>query len=289
MKVKSLIVLALLAVIGCGGAGGGGGDSPSFVGCYVLGSLGDMGNAVSTLGDPNADAAMYAEVQYQEAFWNIPTGVSVFQESQGMNSFSRPDGNIYMGVNHFWTTLNNAGSYAVMGVLAHEWGHQVQFRIVGSHRASVVNELEADGFAGLYLGLAKAFDWSLINGFLYNAYSSGDYNYTNPNWHGTPDQRLAMSKKGYEIGYWELTTGNRLSYLELHQVYYSYLGVPTSIVAPSRSTADPKELTLRPNLVAQVETWLKSPEASKALEDGSFRRARRAATAKALSDLRIAN
>ncbi|MDO6435611.1 hypothetical protein Q4E93_33670 [Flavitalea sp. BT771] len=53
------------------------------------------------------------------------------------------------------------------------------------HRA-----LEADAFSGFYMDLAKQYAWSQIQSYYANVYSNGDYFFSDPSHHGTPDQRF---------------------------------------------------------------------------------------------------
>ena len=102
------------------------------------------------------------------------------------------------------------GAYAPAAVLAHEWGHHVQ-ALVGGTRPGIRAELEADCFAGMYLGETEgvtpdgqAFTisvdrlWAAIGTF----FSLGDREYRESDWfqpqvHGSPEQRMLAFATGY--------------------------------------------------------------------------------------------
>ncbi len=112
--------------------------------------------------------------------------------------------------------LSEAGTRDNMvwnGVMAHEWGHQIQFLnygtfdypvepFIGTPESTRMTELEADFFTGYFMTHKKGatHDWKSTRGFLKLFYNIGDCGFTSGGHHGTPLQRLAAAKSGYELG-----------------------------------------------------------------------------------------
>ena len=137
------MLIATGLLLGCNGIGGQSGagvgnnnNDMVFAGCYAASATaGNVGcGAASTLGDPNSDATFQQEIATQQNFWSgIPATVQPWNDCNGPNSYSLPSGNILYGVNLFQMLVASYGGDAgpVSGVLAHEWGHQVQLMAAG--------------------------------------------------------------------------------------------------------------------------------------------------------------
>lgn len=97
------------------------------------------------------------------------------------------------------------GDVAPQAILAHEYGHHVQFAknvdFVNSPEGTRRTELMADAFAAYYLThkLGATMNWKRVQQFLVVYYGIGDCAFTNPNHHGTPNQRLKAATFGYNI------------------------------------------------------------------------------------------
>ena len=145
---------------------------------------------------------------------------------------------------------NTQGGYGIAGSLAHEWAHQLQFRN-GWQRPgdSTVRttELEADAFSGLYMGLYKDADSSKLNAYFATLAHFGDYAFTDPSHHGTPDERVAAGLLGLTVANDMIQNGSRPSFLQIHDFFIGTIG------ARSMSNND---LKLSPLAVRHVETIL---------------------------------
>lgn len=102
-------------------------------------------------------------------------------------------------------------------ILAHEYGHAFQFRMVERRLEELRGdrlrtELQADVLAGYWAGArireereqaGESRAWELRAGekFLRYAASTGDYAYNNPTHHGTPAQRGAATRAGFDAGH----------------------------------------------------------------------------------------
>lgn len=98
-----------------------------------------------------------------------------------------------------------AGDMGVVYVLAHEYAHNVQFEqgILDAGYPVINTELHADCWAGVYArakqdaGQLEAGD---IDEAITTAARVGDYEYSNPLFHGTPEQRVAAFQYGFSAG-----------------------------------------------------------------------------------------
>ena len=230
--IAALTALTLAGTIACSSLGGGSTSTTSngdlvFAGCYApnatTGNV-DCGLA-STFGDPNSDAAVQAEAANQYQFWTgIPANVHPWNDCSGPNAVSLPSGDILYGVNLFQQLVATYGGDGapISGVLAHEWGHQVQFDngwSASSEPTSRPIELEADAFSGFYMALGESYSWTSIDDYFSAIASEGDYNFTDPSHHGTPQERLAAAQLGFETAIESIQTQTPLTYPDLHQIF----------------------------------------------------------------------
>ncbi|WP_460620440.1 neutral zinc metallopeptidase [Hymenobacter tenuis] len=95
---------------------------------------------------------------------------------------------------------------APQAILAHEFGHQIQFQLnlfgkVSSPEATRRTELMADAYSAYYLSHARgaAMQWKRVQQFLQVFFNIGDCSFTSNGHHGTPTQRMAAAAWGYSI------------------------------------------------------------------------------------------
>lgn len=94
------------------------------------------------------------------------------------------------------------GDVAPRGILAHEYGHHVQFELglfddhVGDAEATRTTELEADALGGYYLSHPRGerLRHARVDAFVRSFGEVGDCAFDNPNHHGTPNQRSAAAR-----------------------------------------------------------------------------------------------
>ncbi len=118
------------------------------------------------------------------------------------NAISYGNGRIYYGEGIFKEAKKRDASNLVnVMILAHEYGHQLQFRFglpSVNERTARAGELEADGMAGYYLrrGFGKSTFADIATGFEFAA-AIGDNSVNNPNHHGTAPQRRSAVRLGF--------------------------------------------------------------------------------------------
>ncbi len=193
----------------------------------------NSGSIGVTLNDPYWDQKMNQEVIIQRSFYNgIPANVYILYEPSVdlKNAYATPDGNILFGYYMHYYTIQTYGELPVAGILAHEWGHRVQFTLNwNDYYKPEHRELEADAFSGFYMALAKQYAWSQIQSYYANVYSNGDYLFSNPGHHGTPDQRLQAAYLGVTTAIYALQNNIRYTYVQLHEIFF---GKIKTVIAP---------------------------------------------------------
>lgn len=97
------------------------------------------------------------------------------------------------------------GDVAPQAILAHEYGHQVQFAnnvdFGNSPEGTRRTELMADAFSAYYLTNKRgaALNWKRVKEFLTVFFDIGDCQFDNPGHHGTPNQRMKAAMFGYQL------------------------------------------------------------------------------------------
>lgn len=120
-------------------------------------------------------------------------------------SYCPGDHSISYDINFLKKAYYRDGDYAVVTILAHEWGHLVQAHLYPSGSYfSIQMELQADSFAGAYTqyalhaGILEEGD--MEEGAI-NTYNAGDNSpWFAPGAHGTPEQRLQAFLRGFQYG-----------------------------------------------------------------------------------------
>src|SRR3954449_509321 len=100
------------------------------------------------------------------------------------------------------------GDFSVAYIVAHEYGHQVQdelgvFDTYGQSLPTMAFELQADCYAGTWAKSASQknrLDDGDVQEALDTALAVGDFDTSNPSHHGTPEQREAAWKDGFQSG-----------------------------------------------------------------------------------------
>lgn len=98
---------------------------------------------------------------------------------------------------------NDIGDYAVVTVLAHEWGHSIQAQVVRVRLPSIAIENQADCFAGNFTRYAESQqlldsdDWDEAREALFLAGDAKGTPVTDENAHGKPIRRVDVFHFGY--------------------------------------------------------------------------------------------
>lgn len=119
------------------------------------------------------------------------------------------------------------GDVAPRAILAHEFGHQIQFADdlmrtdLPAPEASRWAELMADAFSSYFLTHARggAVQWKRVQQFSQVFFQVGDCGFTAPGHHGTPSQRLRTALWAYSVADAARPQGHILPALSFHALF----------------------------------------------------------------------
>jgi len=177
------------------------------------------GRLVSHMATPRLAAVasgLLADVNAMSGAFGVSPQVFFIDEQGGPNAFASPTvlkphpratGTILLGVKLVDSQLDDPRkmmgpwNFTLPAVLAHEMGHIAQY----SRRLALPTlhqELHADALSGWYI--ARRSEWDGVTGqalrtIFYQVETSGDYSFWNPNFHGTPEDRIAAFRIGMEL------------------------------------------------------------------------------------------
>ncbi len=122
------------------------------------------------------------------------------------------------------------------GILAHEWGHQIQFQNFGNWEYPVpafnntpestrMTELEADFLTAYYLTHKRGgtYNWKRVEDVLASFFNIGDCGFESPGHHGTPNQRLEAARQGYLFASNQKKKGQIATAQSVHDAFLSKL------------------------------------------------------------------
>lgn len=255
----ALVVPVFLS--GCGGGGGGSQDNGGGGGTPIGGTpvggtpprvahpgcteeteqvASAYGAHTDTTGDPGFDAILNDVVNTQVRFFGLTMiRHHILEEYDQPNAFSmRKTPDIYLGKKLLNETIRNYGPYATAGIVAHEMAHQVQrqeFPEVFVEDHVVCRELEADSFAGYYLGAHEGLTEDNARTFfqkLRDLPTKDDW--TRSDWHGTPDMREASGAFGFYVAKVAAEEGWNPTNRELHSAFYTFIHEDLVSACPTR-------------------------------------------------------
>lgn len=175
---------------------------------------------------------------YTELFYGMltnPEGTIGTSPLMAMAGYASSNNVIVIG-DGIVSTLSETGldnKLVFSGILAHEWGHQVQFNNYSNWYAGTapspeftrLKELEADFFTAYYLTHKRGgtYNWKRVEQFLDVFYNIGDCSFTSDGHHGTPLQRTNAAYAGYQLADQTWPKGKILTEQEVHQAFLNSL------------------------------------------------------------------
>ena len=171
----------------------------------------------TTTGDPALDRSLGRALVRLSTLFSERPGFGFVDDSGAPNAYATNQtlvrgtwGTVCFGRSLFRDLMDRYADkgLAVMAVAAHEFGHIAQFRS-GVDRQLLRNqptvkrvELHADFLSGYFLGVRKRQQPSIsVWAAGHTLYQIGDYEFHDPNHHGTPDQRVAAAEAGFRQGH----------------------------------------------------------------------------------------
>lgn len=144
--------------------------------------------------------------------------------TNNMLAYSNPL-RVFIGETWWNSMLNNYDAYAAKAIIAHEFGHILQYSNNWYWAPGSNQEIGADFFAGYWLAsdVGQNLTWTEAATAFQNFYDIGS---PQGSVHGTPSERQAAAKLGYYTGYY----ANSKGFLGWDKVYnllsrfWSYIG-----------------------------------------------------------------
>lgn len=183
--------------------------------------------------DEVIDYLVQVAKQYNDAATQIPE--NPFYASDGFATF---DGYIVIG-DGLVLMLAEVGidpKVVWSSILAHEWGHQIQFLnygvfeypvppFIGTPESTRMTELEADFYTGYYLTHKRGgtYNWKRVEGFLQGFFEIGDCSFGSSGHHGTPIQRMEAARQGFLLAQSEQKKGMISSPATVHEFFVNKL------------------------------------------------------------------
>ncbi|MBX7134024.1 MAG: hypothetical protein K1X67_15230 [Fimbriimonadaceae bacterium] len=179
-------------------------------------SIGDVRLKVFTSsGDRELDQELRAEHRRIQTTFAVQTALLFFDDVESPNALATPrqlrpgtQGTILVGLNLASQTLTNPEQRgdALIGILAHEMAHIVQFASEIDYLSGTERERQADFLAGYYVarekGRGRRIDLMRVADCMF-AVGGGD--------HGSPRERAAMMLHGYRAGHLGVAQAVKLS------------------------------------------------------------------------------
>ncbi|MEO7993735.1 MAG: hypothetical protein ABI743_04990, partial [bacterium] len=213
--------LALLPLLGILSLAPAAHASGQMGGCWIDSSVPLNATGLSTdqvyayYPDPVLDDRYIQEAVKIRSLFGVSPEIWFYDDSDGDNAFAtdgqldqdpaNPDGAVFFGVNLLQHQANDASAngtdWAVPAILAHEFTHIAQ-SANGVTIDGRLRELHADFVAGWYIAQRRQQDYGATNPItsLKHFFAIGDYEFSDPDHHGTPHERLDAVAAGMIAG-----------------------------------------------------------------------------------------
>jgi hypothetical protein len=186
--------------------------------CYLNSNI-SSGKKLSTTGAPRLDKILSNEGKTLNDLFLIEVELYAYDDQDKPNAYAikecntlNCDGSVRLGKSLLLNEIVNANGYvSVVGIMAHEFAHILQFKLKHSF-VGKQSELQADFLAGWYLGKTKELSFEELEPFARSLFEKGDFEFWSTDHHGTPAERAEMMIQGFKY-----------SNLKLEEAYYKSL------------------------------------------------------------------
>lgn len=171
-------------------------------------------------GNQSIDQITGAELNFLSGRFGVRPGFFFYNDNNGKNSYATEDvynsnfsdGTVFFGKRMFNSeSISSWAGTSIPIVIAHEFGHIVDFKYGALNEPGIRRELFADYFAGLYMSIRnRTYAATDINACAKSFERMGDTDFGNPNHHGTPKQRQQALYSGYNLMETYFNTGRWL-------------------------------------------------------------------------------
>ena len=188
---------------------------------------------LSSCGDAALDAKFNAEFSRARTLFSLSPLTLFLDDVSNPNAYAAPpqmtgtpDGGLFFGVTltqdvvatfrHAYSGYPAAGEAGLMAIMAHEMGHLVQYKLGLHAPAQKYLELHADFIAGWYMAWRQASlsGFDVITEAATEMARVGDFDFQNPDHHGTPNEPIAAFSAGVQQTARALALGGQPSPLD---------------------------------------------------------------------------
>jgi hypothetical protein len=181
--------------------------------CYTAGqSMPNVGYFLRSSGYQDLDSLVFQEINNLQLFFGVKIDFFFLLEIYDKNAMYDPqcnyncNGTVFLGIKMLYSQLQKEhGIECVKAILAHEFGHCVQF-LMNWKENGKRPELHSDFMAGYYTGKMYNYSEEQVNSLFNEFYSIGDYNYWSIDHHGTKYERKCAFEEGYYFAKENYTT-----------------------------------------------------------------------------------
>lgn len=172
---------------------------------YLTAIINDVHRYWGTVFTQAGESAPKVNYRWPDAgkYWSTPCSSELTSDDSAF--YCSTDDRITISQEFARALWTSQGDFAVAFVVAHEYAHNVQDEvgILDANLPVVNTELQADCLAGVwansayYAGILEAGD---IEEGIAVTQALGDFEFSDPDHHGTPDQRTTAFSAGYNSG-----------------------------------------------------------------------------------------
>ncbi len=214
-------------------------------------------------GNTQLDNFLNREVNVLRTFYGINPSVYYYQDEAAapnaqaiprVEDYSHPSGTVILGLNMVTSEfrLSTSGT-TIPFILAHEFAHIVDFNKGAiSGYETRISELFADFNAGCFLYYRSFLTYTDIQAALRSFYNKGDYEFNNPDHHGTPEERLNAVLAGYNWLKGKARPGVNIGTDEAIKAAKEYLGISGTTSSQSPTKSSSSQLTSHVSLIAKL-------------------------------------
>jgi hypothetical protein len=189
-------------------------------------------------GNPQMDHWLDREGKILRGFFGINPGLVMYNDSlidrpnacvsAIPESNDCPDGTVALGYNYLQNMYNYSGNFTMIPIVAaHQFAHIIDFTLKVTPATPIYKELYADYMAGCFIAYSSNQTWTDVSHNVRWVVRIGDYAAINdPDCHGTPMQRMAAFKAGYDWYKSQAQTVAKVGSKEASNAAREYLNLP---------------------------------------------------------------
>ncbi|NCD67937.1 neutral zinc metallopeptidase [Mucilaginibacter agri] len=211
----------------------------NFMGCTSQDAiaLGRVLPVVESTRNPQMDYCIKKNAESVGKFLGVNVGVIMFEDSvydkpnicvSRIDELSGTDGTVAIGCNYLQNMYSYSGNFNIIPiVLAHEIAHILDITLKATPPSGMYSELYADFLSGCFMAYRSKQTFADVSNNLRWVVRIGDYTAVgDPARHGTPMQRTAAFKAGFDWYKEQLAVGCVVVGIDASAAARKYLNLP---------------------------------------------------------------